>query len=260
VRRVLEDLTGRIFERWTVVNQAPTNKHREIMWDCLCSCGNKKVIRGFTLKNGMSKSCGCLSRERTHIARFIDLTGKTFGRLTAISRAPDDKHKNTMWNCKCVCGIERIVVGYGLKSNRTKSCGCLNDENRKRNGKDHPNYGKKATEETKHKMSLSKIGFRHSEESKRKMSLLQTGENHPNWKGGITPEYRRVRNLAKYKQWRTNVFIRDDYTCQTCGQRGHTLNAHHIQDFANFTEHRFNVDNGETFCEPCHRELHKEAI
>jgi len=257
-RARFKNLTGRTFGRWTIINQAPTSKHREIMWNCLCLCGTKKAIRGYTLQNGDSKSCGCLSRERTHIVRFIDLTGKTFGRLTAISRAPNDKRKNTMWNCKCICNIECIINGYDLRAGHTRSCGCLRTEIIKRNGSDHPNYGKRATEETKKKMAILRTGRMHNKESKRKMSLSQAGENHPNWKGGITPGYRRIRNLAKYKQWRSDVFARDNYTCQICDSRGGTINAHHIQSFADAIEYRFNVDNGKTLCGPCHRDLHKE--
>ena len=254
------DLKGKIFGRWTVISQAPASNHREIMWNCICSCRVQKTIRGFTLKNGMSKSCGCLQKEWVREARFIDLTGQIFGRLTAISRAPNDKNKNTMWNCKCICGSECIVNGYDLKIGHTQSCGCLQMEIRQRNGSNHPNYGKKATEETKKKMAILRTGERHSKESKRKMSLLQIGEKHPNWKGGITPMHRRIRNLAKYKKWRTDVFMRDNYICQFCDQKGGTLNAHHIKSFANVIKHRFDINNGITLCESCHRELHKEAI
>ena len=83
------------------------------------------------------------------------------------------------------------------------------------------------------------------------------GENHWNWKGGITDESHRIRESAKYKQWRKDVFIRDGYTCQHCGSVGGTLNAHHIKPFSIFPESRFDVSNGITLCRKCHIKLHK---
>lgn len=83
------------------------------------------------------------------------------------------------------------------------------------------------------------------------------GENHWNWKGGITNEIHRIRESSLYKQWRKDVFIRDEYTCQHCGKIGGKLNAHHIKPFSIYPDLRFDIDNGITLCEKCHKELHK---
>jgi 5-methylcytosine-specific restriction endonuclease McrA len=61
-----------------------------------------------------------------------------------------------------------------------------------------------------------------------------------------------VRQSAKYKEWRTAVFTRDDYTCRRCNKRGGHLHAHHIKPFALFPELRMDVSNGLTLCVPCH--------
>ncbi len=58
---------------------------------------------------------------------FIDLTGKKFGKLTAIERI-NKKGKEWVWKCKCDCGNECEVIGASLRSGRTKSCGCLKQE------------------------------------------------------------------------------------------------------------------------------------
>lgn len=69
-----------------------------------------------------------------------------------------------------------------------------------------------------------------------------------------------VRSTAEYKEWRTNVFERDNYTCQICKQVGGSLQAHHIKPFAKYKELRFDVSNGQTLCESCHKQIHKEVL
>jgi DNA-directed RNA polymerase subunit RPC12/RpoP len=54
--------------------------------------------------------------------------------------------------------------------------------------------------------------------------------------------------------WRSAVYLRDNYTCQKCGQRGGRLNAHHVKPFKDFPELAFDVSNGQTLCVPCHKE------
>ena len=103
-------------------------------------------------------------------------------------------------------------------------------------------------------MSLSKLG-------------KNTGAKNGNWKGGISNIDKRCRGIAEYKHWRSDVFERDDWTCQTCRARGVYITAHHIVSFSlmihennikNITMARecnelWALDNGVTLCEDCHR-------
>ena len=57
-----------------------------------------------------------------------DITGRKFGRLTAIRYAGKSKGKQTLWECKCDCGKNVIVHHQNLKSGHTSSCGCFNLE------------------------------------------------------------------------------------------------------------------------------------
>jgi len=59
----------------------------------------------------------------------IDLTGQKFNRLTVISLAKETER--VCWNCVCDCGKKIIVSSSHLKTNHTKSCGCLNLEKMK---------------------------------------------------------------------------------------------------------------------------------
>ncbi|HEX3016407.1 MAG TPA: hypothetical protein VHP31_00940 [Caproicibacter sp.] len=62
-----------------------------------------------------------------------NLLGKTFGRLTVISRASNDKRGKARWLCKCKCGGRKIILADSLISGRTKSCGCYRKETAPKN-------------------------------------------------------------------------------------------------------------------------------
>lgn len=62
-------------------------------------------------------------------AKYKDLTGQRFGRLTVIKRAPNvpnkSGHSSMAWECLCDCGNTTIVRACNLNGNHTSSCGCL---------------------------------------------------------------------------------------------------------------------------------------
>lgn len=116
-------------------------------------------------------------------------------------------------------------------------------------------------------------GKHHTEEHKRKVSEAERGEKHNNWKGGITPLHQTIRRCFEYRQWRDDVYTRDNFACQECGDAiGGNLRAHHKIEFADILERHeiltlkealnceelWNINNGVTLCEDCHIELHKE--
>ena len=62
------------------------------------------------------------------LSKCKDLLNITFGYLTVIGRAQNNKHNNAMWLCKCKCGKETVVRGRYLTAQRTVSCGCKKRE------------------------------------------------------------------------------------------------------------------------------------
>ncbi len=60
--------------------------------------------------------------------RPIDLSGKTFGRLTVLHRAGISDDRQALWMCRCECGEQKKVRGRPLRRGYTKSCGCLQRE------------------------------------------------------------------------------------------------------------------------------------
>ena len=134
-------------------------------------------------------------------------------------------------------------------------------------GENNGMFGKHLTRETKEKIKKKLIGIRRSEITRQKLR----GENNHNWKGGITSLRKQISNLPEYKQWRSDVFQRDNWTCQTCGGRSEEgkavyLEAHHKKGLAKILkeykmtsiaeaqlcQELWDVNNGVTLCKDCH--------
>jgi hypothetical protein len=112
-------------------------------------------------------------------------------------------------------------------------------------GKNNPMYGKK-----------------HKEETRKKISIANGSK-----KGWITPFTKALRKCFKYRQWRSDVFTRDNWTCVVCFIRGTYLEADHypkmfssiLQEYnikdmetADSCEELWNINNGRTLCKECH--------
>lgn len=135
------DLTGQRFGRLTVI-QYDHAEHDGAHWLCKCDCGTEKVIAGYLLRNGGTKSCGCLksdeSREKLAKARAAlnarprkDLAGQRFGRLVVLGLADvPDRKGFIFWRVKCDCGTEKILMQNNFIYGQTRSCGCLSREMR----------------------------------------------------------------------------------------------------------------------------------
>ena len=110
--------------------------------------------------------------------------------------------------------------------------------------------GRKHTEETKIKLqgNNNALGAKRSKQTRKKISDTLSKK-----KGWVTNVNRLIRASETYKQWRSDVFSRDNWTCQGCKEVGGELNAHHIKSWKDFPELRFNVDNGITLCKKCHK-------
>ena len=66
--RHIKDLMGKKFRRLTVIRLGEKLNNGEHFWLCQCKCGNLIKVRGGHLRNGHTKSCGCLRKEqlKTH--------------------------------------------------------------------------------------------------------------------------------------------------------------------------------------------------
>jgi len=57
------DLTGKHFGRLTVLHKLSRRSWGSIVWRCKCECGNLASVDGSSLRDGLTRSCGCLMRE-----------------------------------------------------------------------------------------------------------------------------------------------------------------------------------------------------
>ena len=110
-------------------------------------------------------------------------------------------------------------------------------------GEKNPMYGKKANNKQLKSLKLGRI---------------RKGAKNNLWKGGITPINKIKRTNTEYKQWRKNVFKRDNYTCKNCGLTKTYLQAHHIKQVSTHPKLIYDVNNGITLCIQCHKKKHPE--
>jgi hypothetical protein len=171
--------------------------------------------------------------------------------------------------------ISLALTGRKLSSEHSKKMGLTKLGNKNMLGKHHTLESKNKMSSTKKGMIWSEevckqrslfrigkvsfmLGKKQTESTRLKMSEQKKGNKHWNWQGGKTSKKREIRNSFEYKLWRESVFKRDNFTCQNCTQNGGKLCSHHINNFAEFPELRFAIDNGITLCENCHKKFHLE--
>lgn len=161
-----------------------------------------------------------------------------------------------------------------------------NNSSKRQLGGKHPHKGYVMSDKQKEQISKSRKGSTpwnkgktniYSEETKKRISNSlrgkMVGDKSPNWKGGVTILVEFLRRCFEYRQWRSDVFTRDNFTCQECGDAtGGNLNAHHIKYFSHILEEYkietkeealnckelWNINNGITLCDICHINKHKK--
>jgi hypothetical protein len=127
--------------------------------------------------------------------------------------------------------------------------------------------GRKLPKEQVEKMKKTKTGMHIWNGNRPEMRKWVVGKKNCNWKGGVTKIDKLCRRFPEYLQWRSNIFQRDNWTCQTCGIRGVYLEAHHIKSFSKILKENkikstkqaracnelWNLYNGITLCLNCHK-------
>lgn len=119
------DLTGKTFGDLIVLERDYSKKGNRTYWKCQCRCGEKIIVSGTHLRNGHTKSCGCLVNKTASEIHLKDLQGKIVGNLEVLRRDVSKTEKRVYWICKCSCGNEVSVRSDHLLKEEILSCGCL---------------------------------------------------------------------------------------------------------------------------------------
>lgn len=93
-----------------------------------CDCGATGRSAQAMIRQGQKRSCGCLVADTRVVPPPKDLTGRRFGRLTAIERTSRKLAKTGgyFWLCRCDCGtMKEVHVSSLSRDGGTRSCGCL---------------------------------------------------------------------------------------------------------------------------------------
>ncbi len=109
--------------------------------------------------------------------------------------------------------------------------------------------GKKASESTRTKMSISKRGYM-------PVNTFREGNLHPFWQ----KDRNKIQfvETPEYQEFRIRILKRDNYTCQQCGVRGKSgirpvLHIHHIKPRKNYPALSLVESNVVVLCKECHK-------
>ncbi len=103
------EMVGKQFHRLTVIKFAFRKKHNQPYFFCLCQCGNVKAISSYSLRRGLTRSCGCLHREE--LARRNTIHGQS-----------KRKHRSSEYVCwkgmkeRCYNPNREDFVYYGARN------------------------------------------------------------------------------------------------------------------------------------------------
>ena len=263
------NLTGQRFGMLVVLGDSGERGNGAVMWDCICDCGERSKVRGYSLKSGKSKSCGCM------VCGKSDLKGQRFGKWTVVDECETRRYGQVYWMCVCECGAYKEVSGSSLRRGVSTRCGfCVRFADIR-----GERFGKLVAVEVIERRKgqtywlcecdcgetseVSLTNLKNGDIKSCGCSQHSFGVDHHNYNPNLTEEERlknRHRtNEAEFRVWSKLVKERDNYTCQTCGDnKGGNLNAHHLNGWNAFPEQRFDLDNGVTLCTDCHKEFHSQ--
>lgn len=121
--------------RIIVIEPNLDDSYKKGYWKCKCKCGNIFSAKGLNIRNGNTKSCGCLRKQLLREKNSSHLTNNIIGyRKNNILitkdlglRKQESRNKQERWvECKCLlCGNIFESRWNNIQSGNTKTCGCI---------------------------------------------------------------------------------------------------------------------------------------
>ncbi|WP_226035626.1 HNH endonuclease [Aquibacillus saliphilus] len=238
-----------------------------------CSCGNKSKIRFDDFRRGKRcRQCGSAKVGKSNqtpyeeAERIFEEQGYKIERVENRNRrliyfyTCPKGHKDYMYltsfkkghRCR-QCAIEergnkyRLDISVVSKIYEDEGCTLIGD---------YINY----ETPVEYLCSCGNIAFGYIKAMKQGIKCgcgYKSGSESPNWNPNISQEEREEkRGYPEYHEWVQNVYERDDYICQCCGERGGKLHAHHIYNYSQHKDLRTDLNNGITLCDACHKDFH----
>ena len=125
-------MIGKIFGKWTALSEVKIEKPGK-HFECICECGNVKIIPGTTLRAGRSKQCPDCQYKKLYDTR--EMIGRKFGRWLIV-RFIDIHRQLKRYETICECGYKSKHIGAELRAGKSTMCiNCHNMENAKINTK-----------------------------------------------------------------------------------------------------------------------------
>ena len=124
------DLTGERFGRLLIVSRAENSTRGNSRFNCRCDCGEQRNVASGNLRNGTTKSCGCIRQEMASERRFKHGKTKTAEHRawTAMrNRCENPKAIYSAWNGRGITVCERwqkfenFLTDVGHRPSRTHS-------------------------------------------------------------------------------------------------------------------------------------------
>jgi hypothetical protein len=92
----VKDITGQRFGRLLVI-EVDGKYQRKFTWRCLCDCGQKITVTGTDLRNGNTRSCGCLQRDAIHVHGQNTRKKRSLSHLTWSNMIQRCTNPNNTW-------------------------------------------------------------------------------------------------------------------------------------------------------------------
>lgn len=112
------DMSGMRFGRLTVNNEGikrPSGNNRGVVWLCKCDCGNEVWVNGIDLRQGNTRSCGCLHVDQL---KNIDRTKISHAKHGGIDKHGNAERLYSVWKGmknRCYCKNLDVYKYYGKR-------------------------------------------------------------------------------------------------------------------------------------------------
>ena len=110
------DLTGKVFGFWTVLHHMPFVKGKQAMVWCRCVCGVEKAVQSQSLRNEMTRSCGCKKGDlqaEVHTTHGQSMVGsRTYQAWVSMKRRCNGRKPTSTYSIRGIKVCDRWLKSY----------------------------------------------------------------------------------------------------------------------------------------------------